>query len=373
MSKIKFLDLGRQPIANGFLTKEELEKDEEFFFDLSLSVDEETNLVSLTNFVEPEKMFNDSYHFHTSASPVMVSHFRRASRTAKDFKPKKVLEIGSNDGAFLKNFDTDNAICVEPCGNFANYTRELGYTSYNEFWDRPVADKILKEHGRQDLIYSANCMCHIEDIVGAFKNVQRVLSKDGVFIFEDPNLFFTLMRNSYDQVYDEHAHLFSCCSLVLLLRKAGLKMWKIEPLENIHGGSCRIYATHRSETREGIPPTFLQFELSHGLGQTDKNDGIPWPYKILAQNVEVSGKMLKDKLFQLKNKDKKIISYGATSKSTTIFNYCKIGTKTIDYITDTTDSKIGKFSPGMHIPIVAEGEGFNESVDCAFLGAWNYK
>ena len=27
----------------------------------------------------------------------------------------------------------------------------------------------------------------------------------------------------------------------------------------------------------------------------------------------------------------------------------------------------------MHIPIVAEGEGFNESVDCAFLGAWNYK
>ena len=63
---------------------------------------------------------------------------------------------------------------------------------------------------------------------------------------------------------------------------------------------------------------------------------------------------------------------GATSKSTTIFNYCKIGPDLIDYITDTTPEKQGKYSPGMHIPIISPEEGFNNSVDYALLGAWNF-
>ena len=69
---------------------------------------------------------------------------------------------------------------------------------------------------------------------------------------------------------------------------------------------------------------------------------------------------------------KKVISYGATSKSTTIFNYCKIDTDLIQYITDTTPEKQGKYSPGVHIPIVSPEQGFNNTIDFAFLGAWNF-
>ena len=78
-------------------------------------------------------------------------------------------------------------------------------------------------------------------------------------------------------------------------------------------------------------------------------------------------------LKKLKNNNKKIISYGATYKSATIFNYCRIGTDFIDYVTDTTPNKQGKFTPGMHIPIVSPEVGFNDSVDYAFLGAWNFR
>ena len=75
----------------------------------------------------------------------------------------------------------------------------------------------------------------------------------------------------------------------------------------------------------------------------------------------------------LKSKNKKIISYGATYKSTTVFNYCKIDTNYFHYVTDTTNNKQGKFTPGTHIPIVSPDIGFNDSVDYAFLGAWNFK
>ena len=135
MSKISFLNLGTQPIANGFLTKEELESEEkEFSFNLSLSFDSSNYLVSLTNFVEPEKMFNEHYHFHTSASPVMIRHFKNAASVVKTYKDKRVLEIGSNDGAFLKNFDKKSIVAVEPCKNFSDYTSEMGYKTYNSIF-----------------------------------------------------------------------------------------------------------------------------------------------------------------------------------------------------------------------------------------------
>ena len=76
---------------------------------------------------------------------------------------------------------------------------------------------------------------------------------------------------------------------------------------------------------------------------------------------------------KLKKKKKKIISYGATYKSTTIFNYCKINPKIIDYVTDTTLNKQGKFTPGTHIKIISPKVGMNKTVDYAFLGAWNFK
>ena len=117
MSKIKFLDLGTQPIANGFLKESDLGKDE-YTFNLSVGVCRKTFLVSLMDFVDPPKMFNENYPFHTSASPVMESHFKRTSNLLSKLNPDKVMEIGSNDGAFLKNFHPSKAISVEPCSNF---------------------------------------------------------------------------------------------------------------------------------------------------------------------------------------------------------------------------------------------------------------
>ena len=79
-------------------------------------------------------------------------------------------------------------------------------------------------------------------------------------------------------------------------------------------------------------------------------------------------RLLKD----LKSQNKTIVGYAATSKSTTILNYCGIGPDLIDFICDTTPIKQGKFSPGMHIPIVPYEDFASKSADYAFLFAWNH-
>ena len=132
--KKEFLDLGKQPIANKFLKESEIK--DEFFFDLKMVFDEETKLVSMKEFVKPEMMFNDDYKYNTSLSTPMVNHFKEAADMLnKRFKPKSVLEIGSNDGPFITNFDRDISVCVEPCGNFSLKTAHMGYQSYTYFWN----------------------------------------------------------------------------------------------------------------------------------------------------------------------------------------------------------------------------------------------
>ena len=96
-------------------------------------------------------------------------------------------------------------------------------------------------------------------------------------------------------------------------------------------------------------------------------------YKKFAKAVLISKNKLKKLLDNLKKKNRKIISYGATYKSTTVFNFCNINSRQISYVTDTTLNKQGKYTPGTHIKIISPERGMNETVDYAFLGAWNFK
>jgi len=365
MNKIKFLDLGQQPIANRFLNEDEFKN--EFFYNLSVGFDQDTGLVTQMDYVDAPMMFNDEYAYRGSMSKTMRDHFAKFSKYFKNNiqRSPKVLEIGSNDGVFIKNWNKKTTFAVEPCGNFAQETNDMGYETYARFWDVNTSAEILEDHGKMDLVFSANCMCHIPDLDGTFKAVENILANDGLFIFEDPSLERMVNLNSYDQIYDEHPHVFSIIALQNLLNRNGLGIVKVEKLE-VHGGSNRVYVKKINKSNQhGSVQDHLELERSVGLDKLSVLDHF-------AEKVQESKNNLLKILRRLKNENKKVISYGATSKSATIFNYCKIGSDLIQYITDTTPEKQGKYSPGMHMPIITPEEGFDNSVDYAFLGAWNF-
>ena len=119
MNKTRFLDLGKQPIANGFLTEDQFGS--EFFYDLNVGIDRDTHLVTHMDYVEPTLMFNENYAYRGSMSKTMRDHFKETSNHLREFLPQspRVLEIGSNDGVFVKNWGQESTIAVEPCANFA--------------------------------------------------------------------------------------------------------------------------------------------------------------------------------------------------------------------------------------------------------------
>ena len=184
-------------------------------------------------------------------------------------------------------------------------------------------------------------------------------------MFEDPYLGDVFERTSYDQIYDEHVFLFSAHSIQHLFGLNGMELIDVQP-QKTHGGSMRYVLAHAGvhAVKESVP-NLLAKEVALGLNRLATFDAF-------RKNVEHSREDLVTLLRDLKAAGKRIAGYGATSKSTTILNYCGIGPDVIDFISDTTPIKQGKFTPGMHIPVKSHEAFQANPPDFALLFAWNH-
>jgi len=366
MSKIEFLNLGKHPITNNYLSSSTPKN--EFFYNLKLIYHSNTKLISLGKFVSPKKMFNNKYAHRASASKTMrLAYKKLAKAILKKYKPSSILEIGSNDGCFIQHFKKIKNIGVEPCKNLAEITKKMNIKTYDKFWTKKLAKKIAKENGEFDIIYSANTISHIHNLRETFNAIEICLKKNGIFILEDPSLLETIKKNSYDQFYDEHSYVFSLTALKNLIKKNNLEIFKVEKLKT-HGGSNRVFFKKKTNKKFKISNIFLKYLIDEKKNGIDKIS----TYKKFSKNVKRSKKELL-KIFEKIKKNKEIIiGYGATYKSSTVLNYCGLKSNFIDYFLDTTPTKFGKFTPGSRIPIY-KYKGIPRNVKYAYLGAWNFK
>jgi methylation protein EvaC len=195
--------------------------------------------------------------------------------------------------------------------------------------------------------------------------VDRLLKPKGVLVFEDPYLGDIVEKTSYDQIYDEHAYYFSVGSLTSLFERHGLEIIDVLP-QHTHGGSMR-YVVARKGAHHVSPAVGAQREKERAMGLEKAGT-----YTTFAKNVEGSRDELMTLLRDLKQQGKRVVGYAATSKSTTVTNYCGITPDLVEFISDTTPIKQGKFSPGVHIPVRAYEEFTQRYPDYALLFGWNH-
>ncbi len=366
----KFLDLGMQPLANKYLTSKDLKNEKkEQFYHLEVGFDNNTKLVSILNKVPSQKMFDNNYPYRSSMSKTMTKSFKKLSKKIKRvYNPKFILEIGSNDGSLIKNFDKKKVICVEPCKNLAVITKKKGLKTYAEYWNMKLAKKIKSKYQKIDLIYSANTLSHIPDLDSVFRSINHTLIDEGILIIEDPSLHECLKGVAYDQFYNEHIYVFSLLSIKNIIKKHNLEVFNVEKIKT-HGGSIRYFIKKISNTKIKINSNVkkqLNAEIRYKMNNFDT-------YIDFRNKVEKSKKKLIDIFSKIKKQNKKIIGYGSTAKSVTVLNYCKIKSETLDYFVDTTPDKSKKYMPGTHIYIDRYKKSLIDDVDYIFLGAWNFK
>jgi methylation protein EvaC len=368
--KIKpFMSFGKMPIANGFLKKKDFKK--EFFFKMEVGFSKEVSLFQLNDHPKPKLMFNKNYPFFTGSSNGMINHFKQYSSWIKKNyakKTKNLIEIGSNDGSFLSNFKGSkiNTLGIEPSSNVAKVSKKKGIKTINSFFTYENVKKLKKYKNKTDIIAAANVICHVPDLENLIKGINFLLNQDGLFIFEEPYLGSMYEKTSYDQIYDEHIFMFSVNSIKKIFKIFNFDLINVLP-QKTHGGSMR-YVIGRSGVHK------INNNVSRLLKQEKKKniDSIKGCLDF-KKKCEISKKRLKDKINNILKKGKNIAGYAATSKSTTILNYCGINSKHIDFICDTTPNKINTFAPGTHIPIVSIKHFKKNIPDNTFLFAWNHK
>lgn len=366
----QFLDLGFMPPADGFLRKEQL-REPETHYPLQVMICHACGLAQLSHVVSPEVLYRHDYPYESSTTQTGHRHWsefaqttsRRLGLGASDL----VVDIGSNVGVLLEAFKANGlrTLGVDPASNIVRIAERRGIETVNEFFSVDVARHILKEKGPASVITATNVFAHVDNLATFVEAIDLLLNERGVFIFEAP-YFVNLLKNlEYDTIYHEHLSYLSVKPLIPFFRRFDMDVVDIEQ-RDIHGGSFRVFITRAGKMP--IAPVvgdLLKSEEQMGLHRLSVlND--------FSTVVRRNRQELSWLLHQLKHEGKRLVGVSAPAKGMTLLNYCRIGDETLEFVTEKSTLKIGRYTPGAHIPVVSDDELMRQSPDCALLLAWNF-
>jgi SAM-dependent methyltransferase len=363
------LDLGQQPLANNLPRPEDRDLPEPMF-PLCLTVCTNCWLAQISDLVPPVDLYTE-YLYFSSFSDTMLGHARTAAdRHASEFSlgPESlVVEIASNDGYLLQNFQEAKIPClgIEPAQNIAKVAREKGIETLTEFFGKSLAEELAQANRSADLVLGNNVFAHAPDTNDFVAGLERLLKPEGVIALEFPYAVDLVTGCEFDTIYHEHVFYFSLTALMPLFQRHGLEIFRVERL-SIHGGSLRLFAA-RAGARK-IDDSVAQFLREEKAGGFDTLR----PYQAMGQRVQEIREELRRLVQELKAAGKTIAAYGASAKGSTLLNYCGLGTAKLDFIADRSDAKVGRLSPGQHVPIVPMTELLERRPDYTLLLTWNF-
>jgi methylation protein EvaC len=336
----EFLDLGTSPLADRFPASLD---DPEAWWPLGLQVCEDCWLVQLTEVVPDDQLWGADYGFYTGSSPAAVAYFQEyadwllapANKQATD---GLVVEVACNDGTLLGELHTAGCrtLGVEPSSGPADVARGRGLDVVGEPFGLAVAERIREGHGPAGLVIANNVAAHVADLGDFFAGIRYLLVGDGIAVIEVQYLADLLLGNGFDHVYHEHRTFFSVSTLAETMTANGLELtgWSRTPAQ---GGSIRVTA-RRTRYCPQVPPR--EEWLCHSGTYSE---------------VQGRADMLRERICGLVDAElddgRIVVGYGASAKSCTILNWCGLGPKKVAAVHDLTPTKVGKFTPGTHIPI----------------------
>ena len=183
-------------------------------------------LVQLGLAVDPVIIFPPEYPYTSGTTKLLRDNFAdlcaESSAMLKLGPQDLVVDIGSNDGTLLSNFQQgrlprtrDRADGSEQDRSGARHTDRHALL-FCRRWPREVK----REHGPARVVTAANCFAHMEDVHAIVEGILELLAPDGVFISESHYLIGLLDTFQYDTVYHEHLRYYSLASLSHLLGDA---------------------------------------------------------------------------------------------------------------------------------------------------------
>jgi SAM-dependent methyltransferase len=365
-----FLDLGFTPLADNFLTCEQLSKSETHY-PLQVYLCKNCGFIQLGYIVPPEKMYHSDYPYESSTTKTGSEHFHKmAEEICQKFNLKEksiVVDIGSNVGVLLQGFKNQKmtTVGIEPSKNIAKIAIENGIETISDFFNEDSINEITSKYDHASIVTATNVFAHIGDLNEFMKNIEKVLTDKGIFIFEAPYFVNLLENMEYDTIYHEHLGYISIKPLVSFFKKFGMELFDVQQT-NIHGGSIRGFIGKKNQHKISAKiKEMIKVEENKEIYSITK-------LKEFASRVHIHKKELINLLYNIKNEGKRIVCISAPAKGMTLLNFCNIDNVVCDYVTEKSKLKIGKYTPGVHLRVKPDEFLIEDKPDYALVLAWNF-
>ena len=352
---VMFLDLGHHPHSDNFRKSKDLP---ETTYPLRLVQCQNCQFVQLDFTVSPDVLYDSDYLYESSITKTADKHWTEfvdtvIRKTNKEMG--RVLDIGSNDGTLLSKFQVKgfDVHGIDPCEDIVKIARSRGIPTTCGLFSKESLE------GQFDLITGSNVFAHIDDLDDVINDVKDLLKPRGVFIFESPYLGEFIKQLEYDTVYHQHLSYLAVKPLVQFLEKFGMEIFDID-FTPIHGGCFRCYIARKGE-RE-IQPIVINTANSEDFSLPILKD--------FATQVQNNRLNLIKIIVDFKKQGKKVVGISSPAKGMTLLNYTGVG-KLLDFVTDVSKLKQGRYTPGNHLEIKSDKDLTGEEV--GLLLAWNFK
>lgn len=365
---IRVIELGFHPPADTFVKKEQLLSPQRFY-PLNCLLCQNCGHFQNEYFVSGDERYIESdYSYTSSNSPSAMAHWQEFFDSVSSFtnlEPSDaIIEFGSNDGYLLSLFQKKGAKVtgIDP-SPIAAEAKKNGIPTIQEFLNGKSIGTSVKRNGKAKIIMGNNVLNHIENLDDAMKAIKSGLRTDGYFIVEVPSLKDTVEKYLFDMIFHEHISTFSVKSINFLLKKYGLNIVRVENIP-YHGGSLRVFASFNKSGNENSIKRQITNEEKAKLFDEET-------YKKFMTKIIRDKNNILSKVYSLKKKGKKIAAVGAGARSNTLLNFYKLDSTVVDFVTDASIHKIGKFTPGSNIEIKDDRALSTEKIDVALITAWN--
>ena len=309
----------------------------------------------LLEIVDPNRLFN-KYVYTSEVSKSVTSHFKNYADLVKEkFLEKNdlIIDIGSNDGTFLKNFNEYNILGIDPATEIAKTANKNGINTINSFLTVSLANDICNKYGKAKVITANNVFADIDNLNEAIYAVKKMLKKDGVFIFEVSYFYDVMKKTLFDTIYHEHLSYHTINPLIMFFKKHNLELFKVDFI-NTHGGSIRGYVSFSDIYKNEIIEEKIEPEL----------------FTQFCKNIDLVKNQLKQFIEEKRDEGAKFAGYGAPAKMTTLMYNIGLSKYDIEYIVDDSELKQGLLSPGKNIKIVNSNKIMELNSDYLIIFAW---
>jgi len=365
------LDLGLHPFADTFISKNKLKKKEPII-SLKVYLCKKTGIIQVGNITKAEERYNLYDYSYTSAnSEYSRNHWKNFYKDIIKFLKKKqinVYEIGSNDGFLLSNFKKfgHKVMGIDASKFMTSLANKNKIFTLQKIFNFKNSKEILKKYGRCDLIIANNVLNHSNDPMDFIKGVHNILSDKGTFVFELPYWLKTVNTQKFDQIYHEHITYFTVLMAFNVLKKNNFQIKKITQ-NNYHGGSIRVFSQKSLQPKLNDKISrYIKLEKEKGLFKIKT-------YKKIFKFIKKKKKEVVDQIKYYKSKKYVIVGIGAAAKANTLINTFDLNYNHINFITESSKYKIGKFTPKSRIPIYNDEKLAKYKKICAILFTWNLK